>query len=88
VGAVGFFAQVGEDEFALLLQGHTPRSLSHILKGEWLCAEKLGNCACAAEALGQSAALILLEQNPGCSLEHSADTGDRAITVRGRAAYF
>jgi hypothetical protein len=26
VGAVGFLAQVGEDEFALLLQGHTPRS--------------------------------------------------------------
>jgi hypothetical protein len=50
--------------------------------------EKLGNSACAAEALGQSAALILLEQNPGCSLEYSADTGDRAITVRYRAAYF
>ena len=50
--------------------------------------EKLGNSACAAEALGQSATLILLEQNPGCSLEYSADTGDRAITARDRAAYF
>jgi hypothetical protein len=50
--------------------------------------EKLGNSASAAEALGQSAALILLEQNPGCSLEYSADTGDRAVTVRDRAAFF
>jgi diguanylate cyclase (GGDEF)-like protein len=33
VGAVGFLARMGEDEFALLLQGHTRRSLSHILKG-------------------------------------------------------
>lgn len=33
VGAVGFVARMGEDEFALLLQGHTRRSLSHILKG-------------------------------------------------------
>jgi diguanylate cyclase (GGDEF)-like protein len=32
VGAVGFLARTGEDEFALLLQGHTRRSLSHILK--------------------------------------------------------
>jgi hypothetical protein len=42
VGAVGFLAQIGEDEFALLLQGHTPRSLSHILKGGWLCARSWG----------------------------------------------
>jgi diguanylate cyclase (GGDEF)-like protein len=33
VGAGGFLAQMGEDEFALLLQGHTRRSLSHVLKG-------------------------------------------------------
>jgi diguanylate cyclase (GGDEF)-like protein len=33
VGAVGFLARMGEDEFALLLQGHTRRSLSHVLKG-------------------------------------------------------
>ena len=33
VGAFGFLARTGEDEFALLLQGHTRRSLSHILKG-------------------------------------------------------
>ena len=33
VGAVGFLARMGEDEFALLLRGHTRRSLSHILKG-------------------------------------------------------
>jgi diguanylate cyclase (GGDEF)-like protein len=33
VGAVGFLARMGGDEFALLLQGHTRQSLSHILKG-------------------------------------------------------
>jgi diguanylate cyclase (GGDEF)-like protein len=33
VGAFGFLARTGEDEFALLLQGHTRRSVSHILKG-------------------------------------------------------
>jgi diguanylate cyclase (GGDEF)-like protein len=33
VGAFGFLARTGEDEFALLLQGHTRRSLSHILEG-------------------------------------------------------
>jgi diguanylate cyclase (GGDEF)-like protein len=33
VGAVGFLARMGEDEFALLLLGHTRRSLGHILKG-------------------------------------------------------
>lgn len=32
VGAVGFLARMGGDEFAVLLQGHTRRSLSHILK--------------------------------------------------------
>jgi diguanylate cyclase (GGDEF)-like protein len=31
-GTVGFLARTGEDEFALLLQGHTRRSLSQILK--------------------------------------------------------
>jgi diguanylate cyclase (GGDEF)-like protein len=33
VGAVGFLARMGEDEFALLLQGHTRQSLSYVLKG-------------------------------------------------------
>jgi diguanylate cyclase (GGDEF)-like protein len=33
VGSVGFLARMGEDEFALLLQGHTRRSLVYILKG-------------------------------------------------------
>jgi diguanylate cyclase (GGDEF)-like protein len=33
VGPVGFLARMGGDEFALLLQGHTRQSLSHILKG-------------------------------------------------------
>jgi diguanylate cyclase (GGDEF)-like protein len=33
VGAVGFLARMGDDEFALLLQGQTGRPLSHILKG-------------------------------------------------------
>jgi diguanylate cyclase (GGDEF)-like protein len=33
VGAVGFLARMGEDEFALLLQGHTRRSVNNILKG-------------------------------------------------------
>ena len=32
VGAVAFLARMGGDEFAVLLQGHTRRSLSHILK--------------------------------------------------------
>ena len=32
VGAVGFLARMEGDEFAVLLQGHTRRSLSHILK--------------------------------------------------------
>jgi diguanylate cyclase (GGDEF)-like protein len=32
VGALGFLARMGADEFAVLLQGHTRRSLSHILK--------------------------------------------------------
>jgi diguanylate cyclase (GGDEF)-like protein len=32
VAAVGFLARMGGDEFAVLLQGHTRRSLSHILK--------------------------------------------------------
>lgn len=32
VGAVGFIARMGGDEFAVLLQGHTRRSLSHNLK--------------------------------------------------------
>jgi diguanylate cyclase (GGDEF)-like protein len=32
VGAVGFLARMGGDEFAVLLQGHTRRSLSHNLK--------------------------------------------------------
>lgn len=33
VGAAGFLARMGEDEFALLLEGHTRQSLGHILKG-------------------------------------------------------
>src|SRR3569623_916581 len=32
VGAIGFLARMGEDEFALFLEGHTQRSVSEILK--------------------------------------------------------